>query len=148
VVLVLIVICFALLCLSLIFLIKRIQDRRVLEQHSITAEGLHALLASHAKPLIFDVRLPLDLLADSEIIPGARRVPPKEVRENPALIPREEDAVIYCTCPSDKTSREILRRALAAHFIRVKLLKGGIAAWKAAGYPVERYESSFHLDNA
>jgi 3-mercaptopyruvate sulfurtransferase SseA len=32
------------------------------------------------------------------------------------------------------------------HFMQVKFLKGGLAAWKAKGYPVERYEKSFHLD--
>jgi 3-mercaptopyruvate sulfurtransferase SseA len=31
---------------------------------------------------------------------------------------------------------------------RVKFLKGGLAAWKAKGYPVERYDKSFHLDTA
>ena len=47
------------------------------------------------------------------------------------LIPKEKDSVAYCTCPSDKTSRAILHRALAMHFFRVKFLKGGLAAWKA-----------------
>jgi 3-mercaptopyruvate sulfurtransferase SseA len=32
------------------------------------------------------------------------------------------------------------------NFSRVRLLKGGLAGWKAKGYPVERYEKSFHLD--
>jgi rhodanese-related sulfurtransferase len=146
--LVLIVICFAILCLALIFLIRRAKERRDLEQHSISADALHALLTAHPESLVFDVRQPLDLLADSEIIPGAKRIPPREVIKNPVLIPREEDAVIYCTCPSDKTSKAILRRARAAHFSRIKFLKGGIDAWKAAGYPVERYKSAFHLDNA
>jgi rhodanese-related sulfurtransferase len=136
------------LCTLLIVFFRRRGEQRRLEEHSITAETLHALLDVHPRPVLLDVRLPLDLLADSEIIPGARRVPPKEILANPALIPSDEDAVIYCTCPSDETSRAILQRALALQFYRVKLLKGGLAAWKAAGYPVERYESSFRLDTA
>jgi rhodanese-related sulfurtransferase len=90
--------------------------------------------------------VPLDLLAYSEIIPGATRIPPKEIMENPSLIPKEEDAVIYCTCPDDKTSREILRRARGLNFSRLKILRGGLAGWKAKGYPVEPYEKSFRLD--
>jgi rhodanese-related sulfurtransferase len=129
-------------------LIKRARDQRRLEAHTITAEGLHALVEAQAKPMIFDVRVPLDLLADSEIIPGAKRIPPKEVLSNPDLIPREADAVVYCTCPSDETARAILRLALDLRFTRVKLLRGGLAAWKAAGYPVEPYEASFRLDSA
>jgi rhodanese-related sulfurtransferase len=132
--------------LAVAYWVKRARDRRELEQHSITPEALHALLASNREVLVFDVRLPLDLLADSDIIPGAKRIPPKDVQENPSLIPKEKDTIIYCTCPSDKTSRAILRKALALHFSRIKFLKGGLDGWKAKGYPVEPYTQSFHLD--
>lgn len=125
---------------------KHVKDRREMEQHSITPEGLHALLASHQDVLVFDVRLPLDLLTDSEIIPGAIRLSPREVLENPLLIPKEKDSVVYCTCPSDKTSQAILRRALSMHLLRIKFLKGGLQSWKAMGYPVEPYQKPFHLD--
>jgi rhodanese-related sulfurtransferase len=120
----------------------------MLEQHSITPEALHMLLASNQEMLVLDVRQPLDLLGDAEIIPGAKRIPPREILENPSLIPREKDAVAYCTCGAEKTSRAVIRRALALHFNRVKFLQGGFAAWKAKGYAVEPYLESFHLDTA
>jgi rhodanese-related sulfurtransferase len=132
--------------LATAYWIKRVIDRRELEQHSITPEALRTLLAADREVLVFDVRLPLDLLADSDIIPGARRLAPKEVEANPSLIPKEKDTIVYCTCPSDKTSRTILRKALALEFSRVKFLKGGLDGWKAKGYPVEPYTRSFHLD--
>ena len=137
----------ALMMLSLVTIlrVKGQRDQRELEQHSITADELHALLASNQEVLLFDVRQPLDLLANSEIIPKAQRIPPDEVLRKPSLIPGEKDTVVYCTCPSDKTSRTILHRALALHFSRVKFLKGGLAAWKAKGYPVEPYNEVFHL---
>jgi len=138
--------CVAALCLLLASRIKRARDQNETEQHSITPEALHTLLASNQEVLLFDVRQPLDLLANTEIIPGAKRIPPKEVLENPSLIPKEKDSVVYCTCPNDKTSRVISRRALAMHFLRIRFLKGGLAAWKAKGYPVERYEKPFQLD--
>jgi rhodanese-related sulfurtransferase len=134
------------LVLGIAYWIKRARDRRELERYSITPEALHDLLVSNREVLIFDVRLPLDLLADSEIIPGAKRVAPKEVLENPALIPQEKEAIVYCTCPSERTSRAILHKALAMNFSRVKFLKGGLDGWKARGYPVEPYTESFHLD--
>ena len=138
-------ICVAVLFLLIVLRIKRTRDQHEMEQHSITAEELHSLLASNQDILLFDVRQPLDLLAHTEIIPGAQRIPPKEVLENPSLIPKEKDTVVYCTCPDDKTSRRILHRALAMHLIRIKFLKGGLAAWKAKGYPVEPYREVFHL---
>jgi rhodanese-related sulfurtransferase len=144
--LILTAICIVGLCMLITIWIKRTRDRHELEVHSITPEALHTLLTSKQEVLLFDVRLPLDLLADSEIILGATRIPPKELLENPSLIPKEKDTVVYCTCPGDKTSRAVLRRAQAMQLLRVKLLKGGLAGWKARGYPVERYEKSFHLD--
>jgi rhodanese-related sulfurtransferase len=129
------------------FWMKSRRDRRELQEHSITPEALHTLLTSHQDVLIFDVRQPLDLLAESEIIPGATRLAPKEVIENPSLIPKEKDAVVYCTCPSDETARTILNRALALKFVRVRFLKGGLEAWKAKGYPVEPYNKPFQLDH-
>lgn len=133
------------MCVLILMRIKRTRDQREMEQHSITPDVLNTLLAANQEVLLFDVRQPLDLLANSEIIPGAKRIPPKEVLENPALIPREKDSIVYCTCPSDETSRSILRRAQALHFMHIKFLKGGLAAWKAKGYPVEPYNESFHL---
>jgi rhodanese-related sulfurtransferase len=142
-----IIIVLAGLCLLIVRRVKSQRDQRKMEQHSITADELHALLASNQQVLLFDVRQPLDLLAYPEIIPRAQRIPPNELLERPSLIPKEKDTVVYCTCPSDKTSRAILRRAMSLHFLRVKFLKGGLAAWKAKNYPVEPYQEVFHLYN-
>ena len=125
---------------------RRIKARRAFDRLSITPEALHDLLAGQHDVLILDVRQPLDLLAFPEIIPTAKRIAPNEVLERPSLIPKEKDAVVYCTCPSDKTSRTVLRRALALQFFRVKFLRGGLAGWKAKGYPVEPYLEVFHLN--
>jgi rhodanese-related sulfurtransferase len=146
----LIAICVVGFCVLIFGLIrmKQLRDRRELEKYSIEPEALHSLLAADNGVLIFDVRQPLDLLAHSEIIPGATRVNPKDVLEHASLIPREKDSVIYCTCPSEKTSRQILRQARALQFSRIRFLRGGLAGWKAKGYPVELYDKPFHLDTA
>ena len=127
---------------------RHLRRHRELEQHSIDVDELHALLESKKDIVVLDVRLPLDLLAHSEIIPGAVRIPPKEVMEDVQLIPKDKESVLYCTCVSEKTSRMVVERALQLQITRVKFLKGGLAAWKAKGYPVERYDKSFHLDTA
>ena len=130
-----------------VVLAKRGRDRREMERYSITPEALRALMASKQPVLIVDVRQPLDLLGDSVIIPGAQWLAPEEVRRNPSLLPKESDLVVYCTCPSDKTSRIILHRALARGFLRIKFLKGGLDGWKAKGFPVEPYTKPFHLES-
>jgi len=130
--------------------IRRIKARREFERISITPEALHELIVGQHDVVILDVRQPLDLLADSEIIEGARRISPEDATTNPALIPTDKELVVYCTCPSDKTSRAIAFKAQQltpqVDLSRVKFLKGGLAAWKAKGYPVVPYDKTFHLD--
>jgi rhodanese-related sulfurtransferase len=132
--------------LVILYWSRQKKSERQLEEHSITPEALHSLISSGKKVLLFDVRQPLDLLTNTEMIPGAKRVPPKDVIANPSLLPKDQEAVVYCTCPSDKTSRTILRHALDLGFKRIKFLQGGLGAWKAQGYPVAPYKESFHLD--
>jgi rhodanese-related sulfurtransferase len=145
---VLTLICVVVLVISLttVFWRRRSRDQRwTMEQHAISPEQLYSLLDSHQDVALFDVRQPLDLLAHSEIIPGARRIPPAEVLAAPSLIPKDKEAIVYCTCPGDKTSRAILRRALDLQLFKIKFLKGGLEAWKGKGYPVEPYQEVFHL---
>jgi rhodanese-related sulfurtransferase len=129
---------------------RRIKARREIERLSITPEALHDLVVAQSNVLILDVRQPLDLLVDSEIIDGAQRISPEDAIANPALIPTDKDLVVYCTCPSDKTSRAIALKAQSLgpniDLNRVKFLRGGLAAWKAKGYPVVPYNKTFHLD--
>jgi rhodanese-related sulfurtransferase len=114
-----------------VVLARRLRDRREMERHSITPEALHALLASSQEVVVIDVRQPLDLLGDSVIIPGAQWLAPEEVCANPSLLPKERDLVVYCTCPSDKTSRT----------------NGGLDGWRTNGFPVEPYKKPFHLNS-
>jgi hypothetical protein len=53
---------------TLVVRVKRRRAQREMEQHSIGAKELHALLASDQEVLLFDVRQPLDLLAYLEMI--------------------------------------------------------------------------------
>jgi rhodanese-related sulfurtransferase len=130
-----------------VVLARRVRDRREMERYTITPEALHALMVSNHDVLLVDVRQPLHLLGDSVIIGGAQWIAPEEVRENPCLLPKDQDLVVYCTCPSENTSRIILHRALARGFVRIKFLKGGLDGWRRKGYPVEPYEKPFRLNS-
>jgi rhodanese-related sulfurtransferase len=146
----LIVVAIAIWGLLAVIWMRRLKARREFERVSITPEALHDLIVAHHDILVLDVRQPLDLLTDSEIIEGALRISPQDATENPALIPSDKELVVYCTCPSDKTSRAIAMKARSVapnvDISRVKFLKGGLAAWKAKGYPVVPYDKTFHLD--
>ena len=133
---------------ALLLRFKRRRDRNEIDRYSISPDELHVLLNSGQSVLLFDVRQPLDLLAHSQIIPGSLRIPPDDILANPSLIPSDQDAIVYCTCPSDRTSRRILHRALSLHLTRIKFLRGGLAAWKERGFPLESYDQPFRLDTA
>ena len=141
----LLAIAIAITCAIVVTWVRRRKTQSELDWHSISVEQLQSMMVSGHEVLLFDVRQPLDLLAYPELIPGAKRIPPQDVLDKPSLIPRNEDIVVYCTCPGDKTSRIVLRRALALGFTRIKFLTGGLAAWKTKGYPVEPYRESFRI---
>jgi rhodanese-related sulfurtransferase len=135
----------AITCAIVVTWVRRRKTQSELDRHSISVEQLQSMMVSGQEVLLFDVRQPLDLLAYPELIRGAKRIPPQDVLDKPSLIPRNENIVVYCTCPGDKTSRIVLRRALALGFTRIKFLTGGLAAWKTKGYPVESYRESFRI---
>jgi len=134
--------------LALFLSLKRRRDREEIDRYSISPEELQALLGSGQPVHLFDVRQPLDLLAYTYIIPGSQRIDPNEIQANPTLIPSDQDVIVYCTCPSDRTSRRILRLSLALKLTRIKFLRGGLSAWKERGFPLEPYEKPFRLDTA
>ncbi|HTC74457.1 MAG TPA: rhodanese-like domain-containing protein [Edaphobacter sp.] len=130
-----------------VIIVKRVLAKRKVKAKSIEPEALYELLkANHV--LLYDVRQPLDFLAHPEIIPGAARIAPKDIAEQTASFSRDQNSVIYCTGGDHETSQMVLGKARALNFTRVKLLKGGLAAWKEKGYPVEPYLEPFQLDTA
>jgi rhodanese-related sulfurtransferase len=137
------------ICVLILGLIvmSRVRAKREIEAKSIGPEALYELLEAK-QVLLYDVRQPLDFLAHPEIIPGATRIAPKDIAEQTASFPRDQNSVIYCTGGDEETSQIVMGKARALQFTRVKLLTGGIAAWKEKGYPVEAYSESFRLDTA
>jgi rhodanese-related sulfurtransferase len=123
----------------------RVRARREVLEKSVEPEELLELLSAK-QVLLYDVRQPLDFLAYPETIPGAMRIPPKDIAEETASFSRDQESVIYCTGGDHQTSRMVLRKARALNFTKVKILRGGLAAWKDRGYPVEAYTRSFQLD--
>jgi rhodanese-related sulfurtransferase len=128
-------------------ILRRVLAKREVREKSIEPEALYELLKAK-NILLYDVRQPLDFLAHPEIIPGAMRIAPKDIADQTSHFSRDQNSVIYCTGGDDATSQMVLGKARALNFTRVKLLRGGLAAWKEKGYPVEAYTEAFHLDTA
>lgn len=88
-------------------------------------------------PFIIDLRHPLDVLTDPEIVPGALRIGPNELKLHRDEIPMDREIVLYCTCPSEETSAKVAMELRRLGVSRVRPLRGGFQGWKDAGYPLE-----------
>ncbi len=103
----------------------------------IEPEELKQMLDAGKDVYIIDLRHPLDYLPDPRKLPGAVMLSPDALMRNHEEIPRDQDVVLYCTCPSDATSAKTALRLRRLGIYRVRPLRGGYDAWKQLGYPLE-----------
>ncbi|HJW98787.1 MAG TPA: rhodanese-like domain-containing protein [Terriglobales bacterium] len=116
----------------------RAKDRnRQKEEARISVEELNQRIARQESLIILDLRHPLDVLAAPQLIPGAIPAKPDELNTQLDNIDRDADVVLYCTCPNEETSLSVRRKLIECGFQRVKVLTGGLPAWKLAQLPLE-----------
>ncbi len=108
-----------------------------LEPAQLMAMIADAERAGLDRPFIVDLRHPLDVMTDPLVLPGALRVGPDELKQRKEIIPRDRDIVLYCTCPSEETSAKVALELRRMGVKRVRPLRGGLQAWKDAGYPLD-----------
>ena len=100
---------------------------------SISAAELHARRESGAAPGAIDVRTPAEYASGH--IPGAVNVSFDQVAQRIAEIDAPHGVALYCMVgPRARKGESAL---LAAGYEKVFHLEGGLAAWQAAGLPVE-----------
>ncbi len=68
-------------------------------------------------------------------IPGSVRASPERLDRLPRM-PEEPVAVVYCTCPGEASSTQVVLR-LRELGIEAYVLDGGFDAWVRAGLPAE-----------
>src|SRR5690242_19208320 len=112
-----------------LFLRRKDRDQQK-ENMRISTTELNRRIIDHDPIIILDLRHPLDVLASPQIIPGAIPVKPDELDEPLGKIGRDSEIVLYCTCPNEETSLTVRRQLLERGFQRVKVLTGGLPAWK------------------
>jgi rhodanese-related sulfurtransferase len=87
--------------------------------------------------VILDLRHPLDVLAAPQLIPGAIPIKPDELDLDLGKIQHGSEIVLYCTCPNEETSLDVRRQLVERGFQDVKVLTGGLPAWKREKLPLE-----------
>jgi len=129
---------FALLFLG--FLVWRMLQRRAFLRSIRMARlepGELKRMMDQGQPLfIVDLRHPLDYLPDPRTIPGALSLTPDKLVEESDRIPRDQEIVLFCTCPSEATAAKMALKLRAMGIHRVRPLRGGYDEWKKLGYPL------------
>ncbi len=128
---------------AVIYIAYRWWERRrffaFLRMARITVEELYRLLDSGAGPVIVDVRSQTARSLEPRRIPGAVHLPMQDMERHLRELPRDREIVLYCTCPNEASAAKVAKALISHGFRRVRPLYGGLDAWIAAGYAVERY---------
>ncbi|HKR77804.1 MAG TPA: rhodanese-like domain-containing protein, partial [Rhodanobacter sp.] len=53
-------------------------------------------------------------------------------------IPLDRELVVYCNCPNEVSAAHAAQALMVRGYRRVRPLRGGLDAWDAAGYAVQR----------
>jgi len=85
---------------------------------------------------IVDLRHPLDYLPDPRTLPGALSLTPDKLVAQSERIPRDQEIVLFCTCPSEATAAKMALALRKMGIRRVRPLRGGYDEWKKLGYPL------------
>jgi membrane protein DedA with SNARE-associated domain/rhodanese-related sulfurtransferase len=91
--------------------------------------------------LIVDLRTTLDIQASPLGIAGARWIPPEKLDGKRQPIPPGKLVVFYCAEPREATSARIAGILSHHGYKNVHPLRGGLEAWRQAGFPVEPIRS-------
>ena len=105
-------------------------DRRDVE--AITRDELASRLRRR-NVVVIDVRPTAEYAAGH--IPGARSVPPDEVRRHLRTIPKDSEIVAYCRGPFCVYADDVVR-SLQRRGIRARRLEDGFPEWKRAGHDI------------
>jgi len=110
---------------------------RQLRMARISVEELRGLLDQGKLPVILDVRSPLVQGQDGRI-PGAIPIDAQTFGETTPELSAAGEVIVYCACPNEASAALIAKRLIQQGYTRVRPLQGGMDAWIAAGYAIER----------
>jgi rhodanese-related sulfurtransferase len=132
----------AALVVSVVLAVRSYWQRRAflkaMRMARISPQELYRQVTAGERPVIVDLRHPLDFLAVPRTLPGALRMSPDEVEARWKELPGDRDIVVYCTCPNEEASVKVTRQLKELGVARVRPLAGGLAEWERLGLPVDR----------
>ncbi len=114
---------------------------RQLAMARIDVDELYRLMMGGEAPVVFDVRSDGNRKLDPYFIPGARFVGEHDVDSIVAAHRRDQKFVFYCSCPNEVSAALMATLLIRAGFTDVLPLRGGLDAWREAGYALASLSS-------
>ncbi|CAJ1584245.1 rhodanese-like domain-containing protein [[Mycobacterium] wendilense] len=111
---------------------------------TIPAHDLRAMLVSERPPRLLDVRTPGEF--ETVHIAGAYNVPLDLLREHRAEIRQHLDDDVVLVCRSGQRAVQAEETLRSAGLLNVYILDGGITAWVASGFAVNRGAARWDLE--
>lgn len=102
----------------------------------ISVDELHQLLQEGKAPVIVDARSSLS--QNEGRIPGAVNMSIEDTTLPGSTTPLDGEVIVYCACPNEASAARVAKQLMRQGYNRVRPLSGGIDAWVAAGYSIER----------
>jgi membrane protein DedA with SNARE-associated domain/rhodanese-related sulfurtransferase len=111
---------------------------KMLRVARIGVQDLRSLIDGGGRPVVVDVRSRVARDLDPRFIPGALAMDIGEVDARLGELPAESEIVFYCSCPNEASAAQVAKKLIGLGYTRVRPLHGGLDAWAAAGFEVER----------
>ena len=111
---------------------------------TIDSTELRDLLHSPAPPRVLDVRTPGEF--ETAHIAGSYNVPLDLLREHRDEIVQHLDQDVVLVCRSGQRAAQAEETLRAAGLVNVHILEGGITAWEATGFAVNRGAQRWDLE--
>lgn len=115
-------------------LMKTLSDARM------NVDELYKLMKAEskgeAKPVIFDIRSEEKRMLDPFQIPGSVFADDRNLDPIASTYDRKRKVVIYCSCPNEVSAAWMAKKLGEMGFADVIPLRGGLDAWREAGWQV------------
>lgn len=104
----------------------------------ISPQALRELIDSGKAPYLVDVREHSEWVGELGHIAGAKLIPLGELSKAVSKVEAKPDQPVVCICKAGARSSNAAMILSAAGFREVKSVTGGMTAWVALGYPIDR----------
>ncbi|MFZ5485350.1 MAG: VTT domain-containing protein [Pseudomonadota bacterium] len=110
--------------------------RKLREPAMLPVASLKQDLDAGADVLILDVRPAVDFTGEQGHIAGALSLPLEELPQRLADLEDRKTRPIRLVCRTDRRSAQAARLLAEAGFADARVIRGGMTAWRAQGWPV------------